>query len=303
MKFLQNPASIGLVRVYSDYHARQYWDSPSCNGWSPLHCTSYLWHCAFVKDLLQLDPSSVSVLSASRQTPLHVAFFYNRQATVRLLIQRGADIYATDSSGGTLLHQTVSMSEKDRFLQVGELMEHLIPMYTSSSIFRRITSRFLSSKTAYVSVKNHVGDTPLHLMVQNCRTLLNVWLVGRLLKYGTDISAKNGSGNTPLHLAVESCNLSMAQLLIANGADVLATNHMGMAPFHRKILKELEPESRRSFAPLFNGSIVLSIISVGGVCGVGNIIDVAACVRARWNRYLLTKGLDIIVQLGVDFND
>ena len=53
-----------------------------------------------------------------------------------------------------------------------------------------------------------------------------------LLANKADINARNDVGNTPLHIAEISANKEMAALLISKGADVNARNTGGDTPLH-----------------------------------------------------------------------
>jgi len=77
--------------------------------------------------------------------------------------------------------------------------------------------------------KSTKGATPLHIAaaVVGCEKVAEVLLANK-----ADINARNDVGNTPLHIAEISANKEMAALLISKGADVNARNTGGDTPLH-----------------------------------------------------------------------
>jgi ankyrin repeat protein len=57
-----------------------------------------------------------------------------------------------------------------------------------------------------------------------------------LLANKADIHAKDGTGMTPLHYAIECVNKDVAELLLANKADINASDNGGNTPLHRAVV-------------------------------------------------------------------
>ncbi|XP_035667158.1 ankyrin repeat and KH domain-containing protein CBG24701-like [Branchiostoma floridae] len=86
---------------------------------------------------------------------------------------------------------------------------------------------------------NEVGATPLHSACTQRRDhafgiepLDKHWVVELLIKNGADLLATTEFGHTALHLACEGGHDKSVEVLIQNGADVLATDKTGDTPLH-----------------------------------------------------------------------
>ena len=85
------------------------------DGWTPLHLAAHYGHAATVALLLH-NNAPVDIRSANQlaNTPLHAALAGQRGEVVRILVEAGADVNATQHGGWTPLHQ--SMAAGDRAL-------------------------------------------------------------------------------------------------------------------------------------------------------------------------------------------
>jgi ankyrin repeat protein len=130
-------------------------------------------------------------------TPLHYSRARNKEV-VKLLIDNGADVNARNQSGTTILHLTNNTEIVELLLESG----------------------------ADVNAQNSHGDTPLH------NKTLDKEVIQLLLARGANPNIKNKNERTPLH-QVESVEL--AEILIANGADLKAKGWMGFTPLHSSV--------------------------------------------------------------------
>ncbi len=74
----------------------------------------------------------------------------------------------------------------------------------------------------------YFGRTPLHLAVVNNRADM----AEMLLAAGADINATDANGNTPLHVAVFCHRVEVVSLLLERGAGVNLRNRFGSTPLH-----------------------------------------------------------------------
>jgi ankyrin repeat protein len=160
----------------------------------------------------------------------------------RLLIERGADIEAPDSSSYTVLHiaaHCLNVSFASLLLSHGanvnaETTRGCTPLHLVCSVNRRgdhaAMINVLVAAGANVNALDHSGDTPLLLArEQNYRVV-----VPALLAHGADVGG-NTHGKSPLHMAAlyfDSGDHELAQALIERGAPISALSTGGRTPLH-----------------------------------------------------------------------
>ena len=136
--------------------------------------------------------ASATAPDATGNTPLMVTAVYGDLASLRLLIERGADVNATNAAGATALMRAAYDFDK---------------------------LRLLVDKGANVNARSALGNTALMLAARPARSSRAVEL---LLARGADAKATNHFGASALMAAVASGDEQSVRLLIKNGADVNA---------------------------------------------------------------------------------
>ena len=176
--------------------------------WTPLHLAAWHGHSEVVRVLIEKG-ADVYATSDNGWTPLHLAARFGRSEVVRVLIEKGADVYATDKDGRTPLHLTA--------------------MYNASDVARVL----LIDGRADVNAKDNDGKTPLHLAAWWANPALQELLAKR---WGADVNAKDNDGKTPLHWTARhdaSQDASRAaKELLDRKADVDAKDNNGRTPLH-----------------------------------------------------------------------
>ena len=142
---------------------------------------------------------------------------------VEQLLERGADIHATNHAGDTPLH--VAVTERDANV-----------------------ARVLLKAGADINAVNHAGDTPLHVLVP----FLEDEIARVLLEAGADPNVPNAAGDTPLLTALETSNRAIpTEVLLDHGANPNAPNDAGTTPLHM-VARHFDDEAAslllRSFA-------------------------------------------------------
>jgi ankyrin repeat protein len=153
------------------------------------------------QDMLEkLLQSGVSARTATINgtTLLHYAAGWNSPQVAQTLIDKGADVSATNNEGFTPLHLARNLE----------------------------MTRTLLDNGAMVDVQRHNGSTALH----SASTWGLTAIVDLLLDSGATVDARNKSGFT-LHLACWAGHTGVAKRLIAGGASLTASC-TGSAPLH-----------------------------------------------------------------------
>lgn len=155
---------------------------------------------AITRYLLQYGASANC---ANDSTPvLHSAVTRGRSlAVVRVLLENGAEVDATDTQGNTALHIAVSMGEQSTMLTF---------------------TRMLLEAGANPDLPDCVGESALHGAIQN------VCVLHALLKRGADINALDRAGRTVLLVAVSVDRPACVEILLREGADVDIPCHGGL---------------------------------------------------------------------------
>jgi hypothetical protein len=170
---------------------------------SALHIAVSQGNIRMVKLLLDRD-ADVGLLNKDGQTPLHLAVsataesgkryggsssveFKEAEKTIRLLMQAGADIHATDDSGRSVLVTAVATGSEAVVQMVLDIMacEGLEDNSSNSNC----NSKVLGSDVRHESIQ-------------------------------AALNKPDAEGTLPLHMAVASGSASMVLLLLSNGADI-----------------------------------------------------------------------------------
>ncbi|KAI0438486.1 hypothetical protein F4803DRAFT_565241 [Xylaria telfairii] len=130
-------------------------------------------------------------------------FFSAEGCDIHLLIDRGADISATNKDGKS-------------------------PLYTAATCGQVEMVKLLIHHGANISATNKDGKSPLYAAA----TCGQVEMAKLLIHHGADVSATNKDGKSPLYVAATHGYVKMVKLLIHHGADVSATNKDGKSPLY-----------------------------------------------------------------------
>ncbi|KAJ6101921.1 hypothetical protein N7486_004348 [Penicillium sp. IBT 16267x] len=153
----------------------------------------------------------------------------------RLLIDQGADVNASDSTGRTPLsraaehgHLDIARLLIDRGADVNASNStRWKPLSRAAEHGHLDIARLLIDRGANVNATNDVtGWTPLSRAARHGHLDFARLLINR----GADVNASDSIGWTPLSLATEHGHLDIASLLIDRGADVNTSDSIGWTP-------------------------------------------------------------------------
>jgi ankyrin repeat protein len=156
----------------------------------------------FVQAKRSIDAQIPRPFGQGSETLLHLAAREGRLEFVRALIERGANVNATNSAGKTALDQVIASDENGSHRPIFE---------------------FLLQSGASVSVVGRDGWNALITASHSGEE----WFVNRLLEAGADPRTHDSSLDTPLHLARTA---RVVALLAEAGGQINITNLRGQTP-------------------------------------------------------------------------
>jgi ankyrin repeat protein len=187
-----------------------------------------------VASLLLTWPELVDARDGSGMTPLFIASAFGHSEVVRLLLDKGADMHATNRVGAMPFHQAAYGGHGkvvELLLERGEKVDvrdwdNRTALHLTAWKNQRDIARLLIEEGARVNAEDGTdgGATPLHYAAA-----LGSWDVASvLLEHCADIDAKASEGATPLHLAVFRKKPELVRLLLTNDAVVTRLDESGM---------------------------------------------------------------------------
>ena len=226
---------------------------------------------ARVAALLKADPKSVSSREDLKGTALHWAAFKGRADMVSLLLENGADANAETWLGLTPLHAAAVGGNTNvvklllarqakvdaRDISIGCTPLHCAAIAGSTEVAAlllangaKIDARLNKSVSEQNKKKIYKidtiegaiaavifladdGATPLHLAARND----NRAVAELLLANKADINARDDFEHTPLYAAAYNGNQDVVALLIAQGAEVTVRDRQGWTPLHAAIFR------------------------------------------------------------------
>ncbi len=186
-----------------------------------------------VREKIREHPDLAHGRSKSGDTLLLRAAQKGDTRMVRLLMDLGADVSATDDEGKTLLHQACTggdLALAKTLLEAGARTdakdaEGRTPLHITANNLEM--AALLLDKGASLEAQTHSGQTPLCVVAGYG----NKKAVEFLLSQGANINgAPNGS--SPLHAAARPICYETARLLLDKGAHVNSKDRNGSTPLH-----------------------------------------------------------------------
>ena len=195
-------------------------------------------HPEIVNALLD-EGANINEPNSDGVTPVLEAVRSNNLDLVKRMIDRGANIRATDEAGSNALHYiTEDNPELAKFLiEKGLHMDARgdfgeTPLMHAMIAGAPKVARMLVENGADVTIVDNRLRTPLHLA-----NMMDVEMMRLLIENGADVNAKDSKGNTPLFYLPYKASEKYVDLLLAHGADINAKNYKGDSVLHHLIEK------------------------------------------------------------------
>ena len=164
-------------------------------------------------------------------TPLMLAAINGHTECMSILRQHGADEFAVDAKGRTVLHLAVA---SNRAAVVRWLLNSYPPprpqtLKHRASILSKATESLMTRSPKNLrETSDAEGSKPIHISLETDRGgILEI-----LLAAGVDIESKNNWSRTPLHQAIISGRRDSFDVLLRNGANINALDAKAMSPLH-----------------------------------------------------------------------
>jgi ankyrin repeat protein len=174
-----------------------------------------------VRRFIQSEPALLTARMSRNEhegSPLHHAAAVNRPDMVRLLIDLGADVNATDSTGGTPLTTAAREHADPSIIAMLEQAGARLDLRAALTL-RRYDAAGRMLKEDPERIGPHGQDTiALHVLVAKKDAEAVRWLIER----GVDVNAKRAlwdCNSTALHITAEHGLLDLARILLDAGAD------------------------------------------------------------------------------------
>lgn len=178
-----------------------------------------------IQKLIAANPDLIHASDQAGSTPLHHAAGFGSLATMKLLVDAGADVNAKNRRASTPLHWAIRDEAKVRLLLSHgaglntKQADGRTPLYQAASLGDGdAILRLLLEKGADPNIATANGQTPLIA----ASTRGNIGAMRLLIARKAQVEAKNGAGGTALMAAAASRDPRSVQLLLENGADAAA---------------------------------------------------------------------------------
>src|SRR6266704_3169381 len=171
--------------------------------------------------LIAASPELVNPHDRAGATPLHHAAGFGALATMKLLLEHGADANAGNKRKSTPLFWSLHDEAKVRMLLNhganvnARIIDGRTPAYQAASMANAVpVLRLLLDKGADPNAKTLTGMTPLI-----AASRVNIEAARLLLDRKADVNARNAAGGTALMAAAQTGRPQAVRLLLEKGAD------------------------------------------------------------------------------------
>ncbi|KAK6537565.1 hypothetical protein TWF694_011747 [Orbilia ellipsospora] len=183
----------------------------------------------------------INQLAPNGWTPLMVAAFYHRPATVKLLLEKGADKTLYEPKNGfTSLHKAAERGWNDIIeillddgddINVKTTINGSTPLSIAAKFGHPSTVQLLIDREASLKIKTKLGETPVFKAAENG----NVEIIKILQKAGASLDEINNEDATPLYVAIQKNQPKVVEYLISQKCRVNLAKPTGWTCLHAAV--------------------------------------------------------------------
>jgi len=211
----------------------------SRTGNTSLHLSAQDGQTKIVEFLLQLHPEKVNDRNDNNWTPLIFAARNGQCATLKFLIERGADLRISSKSNWTVLHYAARycclecvkliVSKEAKLIEL-KTTKGLNVLHMAASNSNLETVQYLIELNINAKEKDLKGINALHYSSKEGRTEIVKYL---LQNYPEMINETDSNGLTALHFSTTDRRCAPTKLLIELGADVTLKSKNNWTVLHQ----------------------------------------------------------------------
>ena len=243
-------------------------DIHGSNGESILHLVVQNGDKQTLLELIKSKRSSWSNLKDNNQrTPLHYAVEFSRAYAIKLLVERGYDVFTPDDKGNTPIHEAITCKIKEVWKEMFKIL--MPPNHVSQlPILLQFSVKMnnLNAMKDILSLKpdltpDNDNNSIIHLAAKSPeQAAILEYLLQALLKEESHhmLQSLNRDQLTPLHYAVYHNNFEGAKILKENGSSIAVPFKGELSFFSKKfdgrmvLYKALHPNLRYLFGYSMN---------------------------------------------------
>ena len=245
-----------------------------------------------VEKLIAETPDLVNARDQEGSTPLHHAAGFGSMATIKLLLDKGADVNAANRRKSTPLFWAIHDEAK-----VGLLLERgadinaktvdgLTLVYQAAAMGNATSLlRLLLDKGASADTRTLIGTTPLMIAAGRA----NLEVMGLLIEKKADVNARNSAGTTPLMNAASTGDARAIRMLLQKGADA-------------KVRTKQNGTALMNAATAGNDEAVKLLLDAGAELNVQDIRGYSALLYAAGSDVMPAGVVRMLLEKGADRN-
>jgi ankyrin repeat protein len=197
---------------------------------SGLHLAALQGDVYIVRSFLEQQIFSINSIRNSGLTPLHLAVMGGHRQVIELLLNSGATIDFFTTAGETPLYQAIKFNRLELtnlLIDRGADPNHILALHLAVRQNYPDLVRLLITKSVDVNYQRTSVNTPLHTAAeQGFREIAEI-----LLANGAQVNIKSKvEGKTPLHYASQKDFLNVVELLVNNNAKINMTDNFLRTP-------------------------------------------------------------------------